>query len=38
MRDMYVAIPGKGQSRINAAHAYGGPELLMLTVEKKLSK
>lgn len=34
MRDMYVAIPGKGQSRINAAHAYGGPELLMLTVEK----
>ena len=33
MRDAYVAIPGKQNNRINAAYAYGGPELLMDTIE-----
>ncbi|MEI7818818.1 MAG: LCP family protein [bacterium] len=26
-RDLYVPIPGYGYDKINAAHAYGGPEL-----------
>lgn len=33
MRDSYVYIPNVGTTRINAAYAYGGPELLMETVE-----
>ena len=33
MRDMYVKIPGKGSTRINAAYAYGGPELLLKTLK-----
>lgn len=33
MRDLYVEIPGQGFSRLNAANAIGGPELLMKTVE-----
>ena len=33
MRDSYVYIPGYGNSRINAAYAYGGPDLLMETIE-----
>lgn len=33
MRDCYVYIPGHGNSRINAAYAYGGGELLMETIE-----
>jgi LCP family protein required for cell wall assembly len=32
-RDSYVAIPGKGRNKINAAYAFGGPELLVRTVE-----
>lgn len=34
LRDMYVEIPGHGKNRLNAAYAYGGPELLMETLEK----
>lgn len=33
MRDCYVAIPGRGNNRLNAAHAYGGANLLMQTIE-----
>lgn len=33
LRDMYVEIPGYGGNRLNAAYAYGGPELLMETIE-----
>lgn len=32
-RDSYVSIPGYGQDKLNAAYAYGGPELLSETVE-----
>ena len=34
LRDMYVEIPGHDGNRLNAAYAYGGPELLMQTVEQ----
>jgi len=33
-RDSYVAIPGQGRSKLNAAYALGGPKLLMQTVEQ----
>ncbi|WDV31637.1 LCP family protein [Streptomyces sp. AD16] len=33
-RDSYVAIPGHGQGKINAAFALGGPKLLTRTVEQ----
>ena len=33
MRDSYVAIPGYWSSRINAAYAFGGPDLLINTIE-----
>ena len=33
-RDSYVDIPGRGQNKINAAFAFGGPELLVQTVEQ----
>ena len=33
-RDTLVEIPGKGQERINSAHAYGGIVLTRLMVEK----
>ena len=33
MRDCYVEIPGYGWDKLNAAYAYGGPELLMDTIE-----
>jgi LCP family protein required for cell wall assembly len=33
-RDSYVPIPGKGKNKINAAYAFGGPELLVHTVEQ----
>ncbi len=33
MRDIYVAIPGRSNNRLNAAHAYGGGQLLMDTIE-----
>jgi LCP family protein required for cell wall assembly len=32
-RDSYVPIPGHGSNKINAALAYGGPTLLIQTVE-----
>ena len=33
-RDSYVAIPGHGKNKINAAYAFGGPQLLVRTVEQ----
>jgi len=35
-RDTVVDIPGHGQSKINAAYAYGGPALAVQTVEHLL--
>ena len=32
MRDTYVSIPGREDNRINAAYAFGGPELAIRTV------
>ena len=32
-RDSWVPIPGRGQNKINAAYAFGGPSLLTQTVE-----
>ena len=32
-RDSWVGIPGYGENKINAAFAFGGPELLVSTVE-----
>lgn len=34
LRDIYVDIPGYKGNRLNAAYAYGGPELLMETIEQ----
>ena len=34
MRDMYVKIPGQEDNRINAAYAWGGPPLLIETIEQ----
>ncbi len=34
LRDIYVEIPGHGSNRLNAAYAWGGPELLMKTIEQ----
>lgn len=34
LRDIYLDIPGVGSSRLNHAYAYGGPELLMDTIEQ----
>lgn len=36
LRDMYVEIPGREDNRLNAAYSFGGPELLMKTVEQNL--
>ena len=36
LRDMYVEIPGHDGNRLNAAYAFGGPELLMETVNQNL--
>jgi LCP family protein required for cell wall assembly len=33
-RDSIVDIPGRGETKINAAYAYGGPELLVRTIEE----
>ncbi|MCW2748495.1 MAG: LytR family transcriptional regulator [Nocardioidaceae bacterium] len=33
-RDSLVSIPGRGTTKINAAYAFGGPELLVRTIEK----
>ena len=35
-RDTYVAIPGYGSTKINAAYAWGGPELAIKTVSEFL--
>lgn len=32
-RDSLVSIPGKGRNKLNAAYAFGGPTLLVRTVE-----
>lgn len=32
-RDSFVDIPGKGKNKLNAAYAFGGPELLVKTIE-----
>ncbi len=34
LRDSLVAIPGHGNNKINAAYAFGGPPLLVKTVEQ----
>ena len=33
-RDLKVQIPGYGTDKINAAYSYGGPELMVRTVEQ----
>jgi len=33
-RDSYVSIPGHGKNKLNAAFAFGGPALLVRTVEQ----
>lgn len=33
-RDSYVAIPGNGRNKINAAYSFGGPQLMEQTVEQ----
>ena len=33
-RDGWVEIPGRGRAKVNAAYAWGGPALLVATVEK----
>lgn len=33
LRDMYVEIPGHEGNRLNAAYAFGGPELLLETIQ-----
>lgn len=33
-RDTWVDVPGRGQAKINAAFSYGGPALLVQTVEQ----
>lgn len=35
-RDLYVSIPGHGKNKINAAYAYGGEKLLILTLQNLL--
>ncbi|MBE1456475.1 LCP family protein required for cell wall assembly [Nocardiopsis terrae] len=32
-RDLWVEVPGEGEDKINAAYAYGGPQLAVQTVE-----
>ncbi len=33
-RDSWVEIPGRGMNKINAAYAFGGPSLLIQTIEQ----
>lgn len=33
MRDLYVTIPKNGHNRLNSANVFGGPQLLMDTIE-----
>jgi LCP family protein required for cell wall assembly len=35
-RDLWVDIPGRGNDKINAAYAYGGPTLMVETVKSNL--
>lgn len=37
MRDSYVYIEGYGNNKLNAAYAFGGPELLMDTIESNFN-
>lgn len=37
MRDCYVDIPGYSKNKLNAAYSFGGPELLMDTIEKNFN-
>ncbi|WP_082234656.1 LCP family protein [Halobacillus massiliensis] len=34
MRDLYVSIPGHGYNKLNAAFAFGGPELMRQTIKE----
>lgn len=36
LRDIYVEIPGHENNRLNAAYAFGGPELLLETIKQNL--
>lgn len=36
LRDIYVEIPGHESNRLNAAYAFGGPELLLETIKENL--
>ena len=36
LRDIYVEIPGRESNRLNAAYAFGGPELLLETIKQNL--
>ena len=33
-RDSWVEIPGRGRAKVNAAYSWGGPALLVATVER----
>src|SRR5918994_2664003 len=33
-RDSYVSIPDNGQNKVNAAYSFGGPDLLVATIEQ----
>ena len=33
LRDIYVRIPGRSDDRLNASYSYGGPRLIMETIE-----
>ena len=35
-RDLWVDIPGNGQGKINAAYAFGGPALMVETIQQNL--
>ncbi len=35
MRDLYVKLPGRGHNRLNAAYAFGGPDLLVKTLSQE---
>jgi LCP family protein required for cell wall assembly len=35
-RDSWVTIPGRGEAKLNAAFSYGGPQLLVRTLENTL--
>lgn len=34
LRDCYVEVPGHGSTKLNHAHAYGGPALTVQTIER----